>query len=192
MGVRGGESRGELRGARADRGEESRGEGRRGEERRGEEGRGEERRGEEERGEEERGGEEGRGEEKRREDRRGEERIEERKGEERRLEERRGEERRGEERKEGRGEERRLGTPVLCGQTFRESHVAVHLPGMRRRRVCTGKPVHHGQTVRPCPRRETSSWQMAHTSCPKFRGSHSSTSQLNLSRVCHKKTPYTP
>jgi hypothetical protein len=24
------------------------------------------------------------------------------------------------------------------------------------------------------------------------RGSHSSTSQLNLSRVCHKKTPYTP
>ena len=24
------------------------------------------------------------------------------------------------------------------------------------------------------------------------RGLHSSTSQLNLSRVCHKKTPYTP
>jgi len=24
------------------------------------------------------------------------------------------------------------------------------------------------------------------------RGSHSSTSQFNLSRVCHKKTPYTP
>ena len=27
---------------------------------------------------------------------------------------------------------------------------------------------------------------------PRFRGLHSSTSQLNLSRVCHKKTPYTP
>jgi len=27
---------------------------------------------------------------------------------------------------------------------------------------------------------------------PAGRGLHSSTSQLNLSRVCHKKTPYTP
>ena len=36
-------------------------------------------------------------------------------------------------------------------------------------------------------------WGSGDEGCnPGFRGLHLSTFQLNLSRVCHKKTPYTP
>jgi hypothetical protein len=73
------------------------------------------------------------------------------------------------------------------------------------RRVCSCVRVHHvtaeihkgcGERVRVrcvhtgvvCGPASTCTWWVR----PAARGLHSSTSQLNLSRVCHKKTPHTP
>jgi len=44
---------------------------------------------------------------------------------------------------------------------------------------------------KPLPESASQRCARPHT-VPPFRGLRSSTPELNLSRVCHKKTPYTP
>jgi hypothetical protein len=63
-------------------------------------------------------------------------------------------------------------------------------------RTCAGTPGCRGRTRPPPPPSSppAACWPRARTlrRTPGARGLHSSTSQLNLSRVCHTQTSYAP